>query len=93
VQSRAYRGTRILRAVQTLLGRASIATPERYTAVDVNDFRAAMMAAKHGWRREPQASCAGPRPLARWPLGLRLGQPTFQPRDCSWCLAIASASC
>ena len=32
--SRAYRGTRNLRAVQMLLGHASIVTTERYTAVD-----------------------------------------------------------
>jgi integrase len=43
--SRAYRGTRNLRAVQTLLGHASIATTERYTAVDDDEIRAAMMAA------------------------------------------------
>jgi integrase len=39
--SRAYRGTRNLRAVQTLLGDASIATTERYTAVDDDEIRAA----------------------------------------------------
>lgn len=43
--SRAYRGTRNLRAVQTLLGHASIATTERYTAVDDDEVRAAAMAA------------------------------------------------
>jgi integrase/recombinase XerC len=43
--TRAYRGTRNLRAVQVLLGHASIATTERYTAVDDNEIRAAMMAA------------------------------------------------
>jgi integrase/recombinase XerC len=43
--SRAYRGTRNLRAVQTLLGHASIATTERYTAVDDAEMRAAMVAA------------------------------------------------
>lgn len=43
--SRAYRGTRNLRAVQRLLGHASIATTERYTAVDDDEMRAAMMAA------------------------------------------------
>lgn len=43
--SRAYRGTRNLRAVQTLLGHASIATTERYTAVDDDEVRAAMLVA------------------------------------------------
>ena len=43
--SRAYRGTRNLRAVQTLLGHASIATTERYLAVDDDEIRAAMLAA------------------------------------------------
>ena len=46
----AYRGTfrhshRKLRAVQVLLGHASIVTTERYTAVDDDEIRAAMMAA------------------------------------------------
>lgn len=39
--SRAYRGTRNLRAVQTLLGHASIATTERYTQVNDDEIRAA----------------------------------------------------
>jgi integrase/recombinase XerC len=43
--SRAYRGTRNLRAVQVLLGHESIATTERYTAVDDDEIRAAMEAA------------------------------------------------
>lgn len=43
--SRAYRGTRNLRAVQTLLGHASIATTERYTAVDDDEVRAAAASA------------------------------------------------
>jgi integrase/recombinase XerC len=43
--TRAYRGTRNLRAVQVLLGHASIATTERYVAVDDSEIRAAMMAA------------------------------------------------
>ena len=41
----AYRGTRNLRAVQPLLGHESIATTERYTAVDDAEIRAAMVAA------------------------------------------------
>jgi integrase len=44
--SRAYRGTRNLRAVQQLLGHSSIATTERYTAVDDDEMRAAMMSAR-----------------------------------------------
>jgi len=43
--SRAYRGTRNLRAVQVLLGHSSIATTERYLAVDDSEIRAAMVAA------------------------------------------------
>jgi integrase len=43
--SRAYRGTRNLRAVQVLLGHESIATTERYTAVDDDEIRAAMESA------------------------------------------------
>ncbi|WP_336622215.1 tyrosine-type recombinase/integrase [Mycobacterium marseillense] len=43
--TRAYRGSRNLRAVQTLLGHSSVATTERYTAVDDEEIRAAMMAA------------------------------------------------
>jgi integrase/recombinase XerC len=39
--TRAYRGTRNLRAVQQLLGHSSIATTERYTAVDDDEIRAA----------------------------------------------------
>jgi site-specific recombinase XerD len=42
--SRAYRGTPNLGAVQVLLGHASIATTQRYTAVD-DEIRAAMEAA------------------------------------------------
>jgi len=43
--TRAYRGSRNLRAVQRLMGHASIATTERYLAVDDDEIRAAMMAA------------------------------------------------
>jgi len=43
--TRAYRGSRNLRAVQELLGHASIATTERYTAIDDDEIRAASMAA------------------------------------------------
>jgi hypothetical protein len=43
--SRAHRGTRNLRAVQVLLEHASIATAERYVAVDDSEIRAAMVAA------------------------------------------------
>lgn len=43
--TRAYRGTRNLRAVQKLLGHASIATTERYTAVDDDEIRAAAASA------------------------------------------------
>lgn len=43
--TRAYRGSRNLRAVQVLLGHSSVATTERYTAVDGDEIRAAMMSA------------------------------------------------
>ena len=43
--TRAYRGSRNLRAVQTLLGHSSVATTERYTAVEDDEVRAAMLAA------------------------------------------------
>jgi integrase len=43
--TRAYRGSRNLRAVQVLLGHSSVATTERYCAVDDDEIRAAMMAA------------------------------------------------
>jgi hypothetical protein len=43
--SRAYRGTRNLRAVQVQLRHASIATTERCAAVDDSEIRAAMVAA------------------------------------------------
>lgn len=43
--TRAYRGTRNLRAVQELLGHTSVATTQRYTAVDEDELRAAMLSA------------------------------------------------
>lgn len=43
--TRAYRGTRDLRAVQQLLGHSSLAITERYLEVDDTERRAAMMAA------------------------------------------------
>jgi integrase/recombinase XerC len=43
--SRAFRGSRNLRAVQVLMGHSSIATTERYLAVDDDEVRAAMLAA------------------------------------------------
>ena len=43
--SKADRGTRNLRAVQELLGHSNVAITERYTAVDDDEMRAAMMAA------------------------------------------------
>jgi integrase len=46
--SRAYRGTRNLRAVQMLLGHQSISTTERYCAVDDSEIRAAMESASAG---------------------------------------------
>jgi integrase len=46
--SRAYRGSRNLRAVQMLLGHSSVATTERYCAVDDDEIRAAMMSAAVG---------------------------------------------
>ncbi|QEA10811.1 integrase [Mycobacterium phage Weirdo19] len=52
--TRAFRGTRNLRAVQTLLGHASVATTEIYTAVDDAEVRAAMLAAS-----EPTAERGG----------------------------------
>lgn len=46
--TRAYAGSRNLRAVQEALGHASVATTERYTAVSGNEVRAAVLAAQSG---------------------------------------------
>lgn len=43
--SRAYRGSRNLRAVQALLGHSSLSVTERYLEVDESEMRAAMLAA------------------------------------------------
>ena len=43
--SAAFRGTRNIRAVQVLLGHASLAVTERYVSVDDSEVRAAAMAA------------------------------------------------
>ncbi|OBK89447.1 hypothetical protein A5649_13425 [Mycolicibacter heraklionensis] len=43
--TKAYRGSGNLRAVQDLLGHESVATTQRYTAVDGDELRAAMLAA------------------------------------------------
>jgi integrase len=43
--TRAYRGSRNLRAVQALMGHSAIATTERYLAVDDDEIRAAVMSA------------------------------------------------
>ena len=43
--TRAYRGTRNIRAVQELLGHTNVAITQRYTAVDDEEMRAAMNAA------------------------------------------------
>ena len=51
--SRAYRDIRNLRAVQMLLGHSSVATTERYCAVDDFEIRAAMEAASAAERSGP----------------------------------------
>jgi integrase/recombinase XerC len=43
--TRVYRGSRNLRAVQMLLGQSTIATTQRYTAMDDDKIRAVMMSA------------------------------------------------
>ncbi|WP_238589691.1 tyrosine-type recombinase/integrase [Mycobacteroides abscessus] len=54
--TRAYQRTRNLRALQQLLGHASVATTQIYTAVDDDEMRETMLA----------ASDTGPRPWTRW---------------------------
>ncbi len=44
--TRVYRGSRNLRAVQVLLGHATVATTERYTTVATDEVRAAMVSAE-----------------------------------------------
>lgn len=58
--TRAYRGSRNLRAVQTLLGHSSVATTERYTAVDHDEIRAAAMASRRSPRRTPHQRITTP---------------------------------
>jgi len=43
--TRAFRGSRNIRAVQELLGHASVATTQRHTATDSDELRAAALAA------------------------------------------------
>lgn len=57
--TRAFRGSRNLRAVQTLLGHASVATTEVYTAVDDAEVRAAMESASAPSRAVRIAGAAG----------------------------------
>lgn len=54
--TRAYQRTRNLRALQQLLGHASVATTQIYTAVDDDEMRETMLA----------ASDSSPRPWTRW---------------------------
>ncbi|MFA4084368.1 tyrosine-type recombinase/integrase [Mycobacteroides salmoniphilum] len=54
--TRAYQRTRNLRALQQLLGHASVATTQIYTAVDDDEMRETMLA----------ASDSAPRPWTRW---------------------------
>jgi integrase/recombinase XerC len=57
--TRAYRGSRNLRVVQVLLGHSSVATTERYTAVDADEIRAAMVSAANRltFLRHAEAVC------------------------------------
>lgn len=54
--TQAYQRTRNLRALQQLLGHASVATTQLYTAVDDDEMRETMLAAAN----------SGPRPWTRW---------------------------
>ena len=68
--TRVYRGSRNIRAVQLLLGHASVMTTQRYTAVSEDEVRAALMSAGAGveWQTERPSGAqypAGRTPSAR----------------------------